>query len=175
MNLSIQFKKKELANTQDFKLSTIHIILLNDISFSIIIYIWYILYSYDIISSPNPFFVLSISLLQNIVIFIYLLKTHYTLESLLKYLILLIILKIMPLISLYSYDKISINYFDVYSTVYLYILYMFVIIIVHNILLHNNKNVINTIKDDLNTDKYKENIMDVVYDKSYNDVIKQII
>ena len=48
-------------------------------------------------------------------------------------------------------------------------------IIVHNILLHNNKNVINTIKGDLNTDKYKENIMDVVYDKSYNDVIKQII
>ena len=175
MNLSIQFKKKELVNTQDFKLSTIHIILLNDISFSVIIYIWYILYSYDIISSPNPFFALSISLLQNIVIFIYLLKTHYTLESLLKYLILLIILKIMTLISLYSYDKISINYFDVYSTVYLYILYIFVMIIVHNILLHNNKNVINTIKGDLNTDKYKENIMDVVYDKSYNDVIKQII
>jgi len=175
MNLSIQFKKKELVNTQDFKLSTIHIILLNDISFSVIIYIWYILYYYFGVNTPNPFFALSISLLQNIVIFIYLLKTHYTLESLLKYLILLIILKIMPLISLYSYDKISINYFDVYSTVYLYILYMFVIIIVHNILLHNNKNVINTIKDDLNTDKYKENIMDVVYDKSYNDVIKQII
>lgn len=175
MNLSIQFKKKELVNTQDFKLSRIHIILLNDISFSVIIYIWYILYYYFGVNTPNPFFALSISLLQNIVIFIYLLKTHYTLESLLKYLILLIILKIMPLISLYSYDKISINYFDVYSTVYLYILYIFVMIIVNNILLHNNKNVINTIKNDLNTDKYKENIMDVVYDKSYNDVIKQII
>lgn len=175
MNLSIQFKKKELANTQNFKLSTIHIILLNDISFSVIIYIWYILYYYFGVNTPNPFFALSISLLQNIVIFIYLLKTNHTIESLLKYSILLIILKLIPLISLYLYDKISINYFDVYSTVYLYILYMFVIIIVHNILLHNNKNVINTIKDDLNTDKYKENIMDVVYDKSYNDVIKQII
>ena len=73
------------------------------------------------------------------------------------------------------YDQIGISYFDVYSTVYLYILYIFVIIIVHNIILHNNRNIVNTIGDDFNTDKYKKNVMDVVYDKSYNDVIKQII
>lgn len=175
LDLSIQFKKKELVNTKDLTLSTLQIVLFNDISFSIIIYVWYILFYYFGINTANPFFALSISLLQNILVFLYLLKTKHTAESLLKYTILLIILKVLPLISLYINDKISISYFDVYTTVYLYILYMFVMIIVHNIFLHNNKNIINTIKDDLNTNEYKKNIMDVVYDKSYNDVIKQII
>lgn len=175
LDLSIQFKKKELVNTKDLTLSTLQIVLFNDISFNIIIYVWYILFYYFGINTANPFFALSISLLQNILVFLYLLKTKHTAESLLKYTILLIILKVLPLISLYINDKISISYFDVYTTVYLYILYMFVMIIVHNIFLHNNKNIINTIKDDLNTNEYKKNIMDVVYDKSYNDVIKQII
>lgn len=175
MNLSIQFKKKELVNTSHFTLSALHIILLNDISFNIIIYIWYILYSYEFIKSPNPFFALSISLIQNILIFIYLLNKKNSYDDLIKYTILLIILKIMPLISLYLNDNITINYFDVYITVYLYIIYIFICIIIYNILLHNNINVVKIIFDDFKPHDYKENIMDVIYDKSYNDVIKQII
>lgn len=175
MNLSIQFKKKELINSNDFKLSALHIILLNDISFNIIIYIWYLLYSYEFITTPNPFFALIISLFQNIIIYVYLLNKKNTYHNLIKYSILLIILKIMPLISLYMNDNININYFDVYVTVYLYIIYIFICIIIYNILLHNNINVIKIIFDDFKSYEYKENIMDVVYDKSYNDVIKQII
>ena len=175
LNLSIQFKKKELVNTKDLTLSTLQLVLLNDISFSVVIYLWYVLFHYIGVNTPNPFFALSISLLQNIIVFLYLLKNNHTAETLIKYTILLIILKVLPLISLYMYDQIGISYFDVYSTVYLYILYIFIIIIVHNIILHNNKNIVNTIGDDFNTDKYKKNVMDVVYDKSYNDVIKQII
>lgn len=175
MNLSIQFKKKELANTKDFKLSALHIILLNDISFNIIIYIWYILFYYVELDLPNPFFILSISLLQNLIIFIYLLNKKNTYDNLIKYSILLIILKIIPLISLYIYDKISVSYFDVYATVYLYIIYILICIVIYNILLHNNINVVKIIFDDFKSHDYKENIMDVVYDKSYNDVIKQII
>ena len=95
-------------------------------------------------------------------------------DNLIKYTILLIILKIMPLISLYIYDKLTINYFDVYSTIYLYIIYIFIIILIHNLLLKDDKTILTTINDDIKTE-YKENIMDTVYDKSYNDVIKQII
>jgi hypothetical protein len=171
MNLSIQFKKKELINTNDITLSAIQTILLNDISFSIVIYIWYLIFINNGISSPNPFFGLILSLLQNIIVFLYLIKKNYTIDNLIKYTILLIILKIIPLISLYIYNKNTINYFDIYSTIYLYILYIFIMIIIHNILLRNNKNILtNDIKSE-----YKENIMDTVYDKSYNDVIKQII
>jgi hypothetical protein len=108
------------------------------------------------------------------VIFIYLLQTGHTIDNLIKYTILLIILKIIPLITLYVYDKVGINYFDVYSTFYLYILYIFVIIIIHNIFLKNNKDITKTLNNEIRTE-YKENVLDTVYDKSYNDVIKQII
>ena len=174
LDLSIQFKKKELINTKNITLSTLQILILNDISFSIIIFIWYVLFYYLGINTPNPFFALSISLLHNIAVFIYLLKHKQSMESLIKYLIILIILKIIPLISLYIYDKISINYFDVYITIYLYIIYLFVIIIINSIFLHNKINVTELVKGEISP-KYKENILDEVYDKSYNDVIKQII
>jgi len=174
LNLSIQFKKKELVNTKDLTLSKIQMILINDISFGVIIYIWYLIFMNNGISAPNPFFALSISLLQNMVIFIYLLQIGHTIDNLIKYTILLIILKIIPLITLYVYDKVGINYFDVYSTFYLYILYIFVIIIIHNIFLKNNKDITKTLNNEIRTE-YKENVLDTVYDKSYNDVIKQII
>lgn len=174
LDLSLQFKEKELANTKYITLTNLQMLLLNDISFSVIIYIWYILFAYNVISGPNPFFALSITLLQNIILFIYLLNKKNTLNDLIKYTILLIILKLLPLILLYVYDKISISYFDVYSTIYLYILYIFAIILIYNIFLHKNIDVIKTMNDEVKKD-YKENIMDVVYDKSYNEVIKQII
>jgi hypothetical protein len=174
LNLSIQFKKRELVNTKDLTLSKIQMILINDISFGVIIYIWYMIFMNNGISAPNPFFALSISLLQNMVIFIYLLQTGHTIDNLIKYTILLIILKIIPLITLYVYDKVAINYFDIYSTFYLYILYIFVIIIIHNIFLKNNKDITKTLNNEIRTE-YKENVLDTVYDKSYNDVIKQII
>jgi hypothetical protein len=174
LNLSIQFKKRELVNTKYLTLSKIQMILINDISFGVIIYIWYLIFMNNGISAPNPFFALSISLLQNMVIFIYLLQTGHTIDNLIKYTILLIILKIIPLITLYVYDKVGINYFDVYSTFYLYILYIFVIIIIHNIFLKNNKDITKTLNNEIRTE-YKENVLDTVYDKSYNDVIKQII
>lgn len=174
LNLSIQFKKRELVNTKDLTLSKIQMILINDISFGVIIYIWYLIFMNNGISAPNPFFALSISLLQNMVIFIYLLQIGHTIDNLIKYTILLIILKIIPLITLYVYDKVGINYFDVYSTFYLYIIYIFVIIIIHNIFLKNNKDITKTLNNEIRTE-YKENVLDTVYDKSYNDVIKQII
>lgn len=174
MNLSIQFKKKELVNTKDLTLSKLEIFILNDISFGIIIYIWYLIYMNNVITSPNPFFALSISLLQNIAVFIYLLKTKQSKENLIKYSIILIILKIIPLITMYIYNKIDINYFDVYSTVYLYIIFIFIMIIINNIILHNNKDISTKIHDEIKT-KYEPNILDEIYDKSYNDVIKQII
>lgn len=174
LDLSIQFKKKELINTKDMTLSALQILILNDISFSIIIFIWYVLFYYFGVNMPNPFFALTISLLQNIAVFIFLLKKKQSTENLIKYLIIILIIKIIPIISLYVYNKININYFDVYITIYLYIIYLFVIIIINNIFLHNKINVTELVKGEISPE-YKENILNDIYDKAYNDVIKQII
>jgi hypothetical protein len=53
-------------------------------------------------------------------------------------------------------------------------IYIFIIILIHNLLLKDDKTILTAINDDIKTE-YKENILDTVYDKSYNDVIKQII
>ena len=50
MNLSIRFKNNELFNSNDYTLSAITIIIINDIAFNVIIYIWYLLYSFGIIT-----------------------------------------------------------------------------------------------------------------------------
>lgn len=175
MDLSIQFKDKELINTNDITLNKIQMIILNDISFNIIITIWYIIFIWKGILAPNPFFALIVTAIQSLIIFIYLIRQKLSTESLIKYVIMLIILKIMPLISLYTYDMISVNYFDVYSTAYIYLIYIFITILINNIILHRNINVAKMIKDDVNPSEYKEDIKDAIYDKTYNDIIKQII
>jgi hypothetical protein len=99
--------------------------------------------------------------------------------NIIKYFILLIILKIFPLISLYLNDKIYINYIDVYTTAYLYIIYILVFFIIYDIILKKNGNVMtDIIYKDLKTDIQTENdksLISSIYDTTYNDIIKQII
>jgi hypothetical protein len=99
--------------------------------------------------------------------------------NIIKYFILLIILKIFPLISLYLNDKIYINYIDVYTTAYLYIIYILVFFIIYDIILKKNSNVMtDIIYKDLKTDIQTENdksLISSIYDTTYNDIIKQII
>jgi predicted histidine transporter YuiF (NhaC family) len=100
-------------------------------------------------------------------------------ENIIKYFILLIVLKIFPLISLYNNDKIYINYIDVYSTFYLYLIYMLIFFIIYDIILEKNINVISdTVNKDLKTnitDNKDTSLMSSIYDTTYNDIIKQII
>ena len=173
MSLSIRFKNKELLNSNDITLSALGIIILNDIAFSIIIYIWYILFSLGIITTFNPFFALSITFIQNIIIYIYLLKKGLSHDNLIKYTVLLVIIKILPLISLRN--NIRINYIDVYLTIYIYIIYILIIIIINHILLKKNIDIIKIVSTDLNNDNYDNKHMNKVYDVVYEDVIKQII
>jgi len=173
MNLSIRFKNKELLNSDEIKLSALSILIINDLAFNIIIYIWYILYSLGIITSINPFFALSITLIQNIIVYFYLIKKGLSKEHLLKYTIVLIILKILPLISLRN--DIRINYIDVYITFYIYIIYILILIIINHLLLKKNIDVIKIILSDINNEKYDKHIHNKIYDVVYDDIIKQII
>lgn len=177
MNLSIQFKKKEILNTDNITLSKLGVIFLNDLSFTIIIFIWYQLFSFEIITSTNPFFILNISLIHSIVIFVYLFKNNISMENIIKYFIILVIFKIFPLISLYLYDKAYVNYIDVYYTIYLYLIYILLFLIIYDIILEKNLNIDHVLYKDLKTNldvEKDESIMSSIYDVAYHDIIKRI-
>jgi hypothetical protein len=178
MNISIQFKDKEILNSSDFTFSKLGLILINDITFNLIIYIWYLIFIFNGITSVNPFFALIISFIFNICIFMYMFYNKISKENIIKYFILLIVLKLFPLISLYSNDKIYVNYIDVYSTVYIYLIYTLIFFIIYDIIFEKNINVLsNTINKNLNTN-IKDNdasVLSSIYDTTYNDIIKRII
>jgi hypothetical protein len=173
IDLSIKFKDKEILNLQNFTLSKIGILIINELAFNFIIYFWYLLYIFGVISSPNPFFALVLSLFQNSIIFIYLLMHGLTRDDLIKYLFVLIIFKIMPIYSM-RYDM-NVSYFDVYFTVYLYIIYIFIVLVLYNLILRRNTNVENVFKTDITNAKYDTNMTSNAYDTVYNDMILRII
>lgn len=179
MNLSVQFKDKEIFNSNDFTFSKLSVILINDITFNVIIYIWYLIFIFGGITTVNPFFALITSFIFNIGVFLYMLYNKASNANIIKYFILLIVIKIFPLISLYSNDKIYINYIDIYSTAYLYLIYILIAFIIYDIILKKNIDIVSNsmvknFKPTLPADK-DTSVLSSVYDTTYNDIIKQII
>jgi hypothetical protein len=173
IDLSINFKDKEILNLKNFTLSKIGILIINELAFNFIIYFWYLLYIFRVIHSPNPFFALVLSLIQNSILFIYLLMHGLTRDDLIKYLFVLIIFKVMPIYSM-RHDM-NVSYFDVYVTVYLYIIYIFIVLVLYNLILRRNTNVENVFKTDITNAKYDKNMTSNAYDTVYNDMILRII
>ena len=150
-------------------------IILNDFTFNMIILIWYMLYNYGFISSPNVFFAIAVSLIQNIFVFFYLISKNLTTDNIIKYFIILIILKIMPLISLYLNKNMYVDYIDVYATVYLYIIYILIFFVIYDIILQKNAGLDTIITKDFVTYENENNVISSIYDTTYNDIIKRII
>lgn len=136
MNLEIKFN--------EINLSTIAIIIfiVNDILISLVLYIWYSLYNSKIITSPHPFFAYAVSLLYNVIVYIYILRGNISFIKLLIYTLFLLFLKIMPIASMIINNDIVIDYSSVYITIYIIIIYSLIIIIFNSILLKNNINII---------------------------------
>ena len=171
-NLSISFKGKEVFNTSYFTLTKIRILLINEFAFNFIIYIWYILFILGIITTPNPFFALVLSLIQNVILLTYLLIKGISYQDLLKYTIVLIVFKLFPIYSMRN--NMSVSYFDVYSGIYLYIIYIFIILVIVNVFLHKNYDIMNLLQRDLTNDKYDKSIASTAYDTVYHDMILRI-
>lgn len=174
MNLSIQFKEKEIFNTNKITLNSIKIILINDFAFNFIIYIWYLLFIFGIIKSPNPFFALFITLIQNILTYIYVIFKGISKENLLKYTIILIIMKIFPLLS-FNYQENLINYYDIYLTINIYLIYVLILIFIYDILLKKNIDIFKIVFSDLFNENYDKKSINNTYDIVYHDIIKRII
>jgi hypothetical protein len=173
MVLSIKFKDKEIFNANRITFTSFTLFIINEFAFSIIVYSWYILYKIGIISSINPYFALIVTLIQNIILFIYLMSKGLSQDDLIKYFIILIVIKILTIYSMRN-DR-RINYIDVYACVYMYIIYIFIFIIFWNLILKKNKDVFNIMEHDLINDSYNRDINSKIYDVVYNDMILQII
>ena len=172
-NLSISFKDKEVFNTSYFTLTRIRILLINEFAFNFIIYIWYLFFIFGIIKTPNPFFALILSLIQNVILLTYLLIKGISYSDLLKYTIILIVFKLFPIYSMRN--NMTVSYFDVYTSIYLYIIYIFIILVIINIFLHKNYDIMKIMKRDITNDKYNKSASGDVYDTVYNDIILRII
>ena len=172
-NLSISFKGKEIFNTTHFTLTKIRILLINEFAFNFIIYIWYILFILGVIKTPNPFFALVLSLLQNVILLIYLYMNGLSNAQLLKYTVVLIVFKLFPIYSMRN--NMTVSFFDVYSGIYLYIIYIFILLVVINVFLHKNYDIMNILQRDITNNKYDTGMSSNVYDTVYHDIILRIL
>ena len=105
--ISLEFKSSNFFDINNLK---VLLILLNDISFSLILYIWFILYKFGVITSISPFFGLLVGLIQNIITISYLFKNgSISKDNIIRYLFILLILKIIPLLTFLP-DNLKITY-----------------------------------------------------------------
>lgn len=72
-------------------------------------------------------------------------------------------------------NNMSVSYFDVYSSIYLYIIYIFILLVVINVLLHKNYDIMKILQRDITNDKYDTGMSSNVYDTVYHDIILRII
>lgn len=156
MELSILFNNKELFNLNEITLNAKTIIIINDAIFSTIIVIWYLLYKAKILTFANPYLGILLSLFNNILSFYYLILDHTSIKNLLLYLIVFVVIKILPLISLW--DDIRINHIDVAFTMFIYFIYLLVLLFINDYFLKKNLNLFDIIKIEISNKRHDHSI-----------------
>lgn len=124
--IAITYKGEEIS----FKLNDL--LLLGDITFSIIIFIWYIIYKLGFLQDYSPLLAISLSLLQNIIILIIMILKQSSFDKIFKYLILSIVIKVIGILSFFP-DRLQIQLKDVFLLIYLYVIYITIIILISEI------------------------------------------
>jgi hypothetical protein len=152
MELSILFNNKELFNLNEITLNAKSIIIINDALFSGIILIWYLLYKAKILTFANPYLGILLSLFNNILSFYYLILDNAPAKNLLLYLIIFIVVKILPLISLS--DDIRISYIDIAFTIFIYLIYLLILLFINDYFLKKNLNLIDIIKNEISNKRH---------------------
>lgn len=156
---------------EEFKIrDIINLFLLTDITFSLIIFIWYLLYRFELFTYFSPFFALVLTLIQNLIIIIILIKKNkITLSNSFKYLLLLVILKIIPIISFYP-KKFKVNMRDIFFILYLYAFYIIFLIILVDIF-NYQYDIKKMIYADFTGENYEKNPQLKIYDMTYDSLI----
>jgi len=114
---------------EELKISSANFLILGDLTFSLIIFIWYIIYKIGFLRDYSPLLALLITLLQNIIIILIMIfKGKTSNDKIIKYIIITVIFKILPIISFYPNNFIIIVR-DFVLLIYLYIIYVILIFI----------------------------------------------
>jgi len=156
--VEITFKGKKI-NHEDF-----NIFIVNDLTFSIIVFIWYILYQLGIYTYNSPLFALIITLLQNIIIISLLFyNKKINFSNILKYFIVLFVVKVIPIYSFYANSNLNIYITDIIFTFILYFIYLIFILIIIKIY-YPKYDIKKKIIEDITGKSYKDEILYNTYD-----------
>jgi len=174
--ISIEFKGSKifsLENLKDLNKNKVILLLINDISFSLILWIWFIFYKFGFITSISPFFGLIIGLIQNLFTLAYLFNNGISKNNIIRYLFILLILKIIPLLTFFP-DKLKFTFKDIIATIYLYLIYITVLLILKEFF-EIKINLNHIILDDVTGERYKDEYSTKLYDFTYDKLISKII
>jgi len=156
---------------ENFKIVDIfNLFILSDITFTLIIFIWYILYIFNIFTYFSPFFALVLTLIQNIFIISFLIKNKkINISNAFKYILVLVILKVIPILSFYP-NKMIIHIRDIFFIFYLYAFYILFLIILVDLfdLQYDIKKMIYADFSGENIDKSPQT---KIYDLSYESLV----
>jgi len=148
------------------------LLLINELAFSTIIFIWYILYRFGIILA-NPLFALLITFIQNIIILIILIKKkQINRENILRFSFILFIFKILPLLYFFP-NYLNFTLTDVFILIYIYLFYIIAIIIIIEIFDIDIK-INKFLYDDTIGDRYEKSYSTHIFDYTYDEIIKKI-
>ena len=149
-------------------------LVINQLTFSFIIFGWYILYRIGIITSVSPLFALLVTFIQYIIIFILLIKKNkINKNNILRSLFVLFILKIIPLITFFPY-YLNFTLADIFATAYLYLIYIIIGIAFIEIF-NLDVNIGTLINDDITGDNYEKSYSSRIYDFTYDEIIAKIL
>lgn len=165
---ALKYKGEDMKINDIFKL-----FLLTDITFSLIIFFWYLLYKFEIFTYFSPFFALVLTLIQNLIVLVLLItKQKINISNSFKYLILLVILKIIPIISFYP-KGFKIHLRDIFFILYLYAFYIIFLIVLVDIF-NYEYDIKKLIYADFTGENYDKSPQNKIYDITYDSLMTVI-
>ena len=148
-------------------------LIINQLTFSFIIFGWYILYRLGLVTT-SPLFALLVTFIQYIIIFFILIKRNKIHKNnIIRILFVLFILKIIPLITFFPY-YLNFTLADIFATAYLYLIYIIIAIAFVEIF-NLDINIGKLIKDDITGDNYEKSYSTKIYDFTYDEIIAKIL
>lgn len=148
--------------------------IINELTFSFIIFGWYILYKIGLITTISPLFALLVTFFQYVIIFSLLIKRNkINKNNIIRILFVLFILKVIPLITFFPY-YLNFTLADIFATAYLYLIYIIIAISFIEIF-HLDINIGNLIKDDITGDSYEKSYSTKISDFTYDEIISKIL
>ena len=136
MNITLKLNEINILSLQFL------ILFINDFLIYIIFSIWYLLFQYGIIKSPNPLFAYIITLFYNLVILFFMIYKKISINKIFIYLLLILILKVMPIYYMITYYNLNADLIIIYITIIILLTYVLILIVINNILLHNDINLL---------------------------------